>query len=165
MASLKLTRLRPVLDPWAVYVPEEVGLDIEHEDIIYPSSSKNVTTRWYSFPDETLQWLKWCLDLHDDCTYWTRRALAKSFLPDRLIDVNSPESTSEPRLVITKNIPTIDKRYLALGHRWPKQGNPVLEHIQTKKNSLRNRLNSIDEEKLSICIRCLSMAKHTVPLD
>lgn len=153
MASLNLSLLRPIIGPYIDYASEEVIVETEQHDIIYPSSSMNGTTRWYSFPDEPSAWLSDCLKWHDDCEYWTNQASQTGFLPERLVDVGSLESKSTSRLVATKENPLDDQRYLALSHRWPERGDPVLDHIQTKTDTLPSKLEGIDEEKLSQTLR------------
>jgi hypothetical protein len=149
------SRLRDACEPWLDYVSEEQVLELEQEHYIHDSSSKGETTRWYSFPDEPLQWLQWCLNSHNECTYWREQASDRAFLPDRLVDVGGLGSNSRPRLIYIKEESITDKRYVALSHRWPEKSNPVLEHIQTNADSLRSRREGIRRKVIKnseICV-------------
>ncbi|TWU73002.1 hypothetical protein ED733_004750 [Metarhizium rileyi] len=84
------------------------------------------------------RWSKDCLEHHNGCSRGT------GFLPTRLIDVGT-EAYPKLALVLSEDVESADKRYIALSHCW---GLTMPDAGKTTTRTLNDRLSSVLEDFL-----------------
>ncbi|KAF2803365.1 HET-domain-containing protein [Mytilinidion resinicola] len=142
-----MTALHPMLDQYVDYVSEE-RTSYPPKEVSHPWSTIRGITFSHFYPDEPKQWLKWCLESHDDCNSWTHHS-DHAALPTRLVDIGNGTDQLSPRLIVTADTEMVDKRYIALSHRWPTPQDLHQMDIRTTNDSLNKKLERIEEERLS----------------
>ena len=85
-------------------------------------------------------WLDNCQRTHPDCA-----SSELDYMPTRVVDVGSVEG-SGPHLVLTADLDSTDRRYLALSHCW---GLTIPETATTTSSTLTERLQAIPLRGLS----------------
>lgn len=143
---LNWAMLAPHIMPYADYLPNDSL--VMSEAVVYKPQNAQVGLASESLPEEPLGWLCDCLNFDEACSEARDIQGIDQFLPSRLLDL-TPDSSSQPCLIDTRETAIQHPKYVALSHRWPgSHSDPQLE-LTTTSDTLQIRMNSIDPDKLS----------------